>query len=187
MTGIYSLYADVLDYPTPGVFSQLRELSHRIAATGSGDAPLIQQFEAALSGMTLAQLQEIYTSSFDMHPDCTPNLGCHLFGEDVRRNIFMARLKEHMDRAQVPTGAELPDHLSLVLRLVDSLHNEDDTRPLVEDCLVPGVTRILSALEQMNGSCPYVPAFQALLAKLKNTATAANIRADLGTDPTQSG
>ena len=187
MTGIYSLYADVLDYPTPGVFSQLRELSRRAAEIGSEDASLIQQFEAALSGMALTQLQEIYTSSFDMHPDCTPNLGCHLFGEDVRRNIFMARLKEHMDRAQVPTGAELPDHLSLVLRLLDSPHNEDETQALLEDCLVPGVTRILSALEQMNGACPYIPAFQALLAKLKNMATAANVGADLGTDPTQPG
>jgi len=181
MTGIYSLYADVLDYPTPGVFSQLRELSRRTAEIGSEDASLIQQFEAALSGMALTQLQEIYTSSFDMHPDCTPNLGCHLFGEDVRRNIFMARLKERMDGAQVPTGAELPDHLSLVLRLLDSPQNQDETQALVKDCLVPGVTRILSALEQMNGACPYIPAFQALLVKLKNTTTAAGVGADLGT------
>jgi nitrate reductase molybdenum cofactor assembly chaperone NarJ/NarW len=187
MIGIYSLYADVLDYPTPHVFSQLRELSRRIAANNSDDAPLIQQFEAALNGMSLSQVQEIYTSSFDMHPDCTPNLGCHLFGEDVRRNIFMARLKERMDHAQVPTGAELPDHLSLILRLLDLTHNEDESHALVEDCLVPGVTRILSALEQMNGACPYIPAFQALLVKLKNTTTAAGVGADLGTNPTESG
>ncbi|HET9177284.1 MAG TPA: molecular chaperone TorD family protein [Terriglobia bacterium] len=183
MIGIYSLYADVLDYPTPAVFSQLRELSRRTAANHSEAAPPIQRFEEALSCMTLAQLQEIYTSSFDLHPDCTPNLGCHLFGEDVRRNIFMARLKERMDRAQVPTGAELPDHLSLVLRLLDSLRDEDETQALVEDCLVPGVTRILSALQQMTGACPYVPAFQSLLAKLKNAATAASVGADLGPTP----
>lgn len=170
MSGIYALFAGVLDYPVAGVFSDAQQLSHQISANDSEAAVLVRQFETALSGMRLEQLQEVYTSAFDMHPDCVPNLGCHLFGEDVRRNIFMAQLRERMDRAQVPTGVELPDHLSLVLRLLDSLHDKDEIQALVEDCLVPGATRILSALKQTNASCPYVPVFQALLATLKNAA-----------------
>jgi nitrate reductase delta subunit len=182
MNGIYSLFADVLDYPTSSIFSQERDLSCQIAANDSEAMALIRQFEAASSGMTVAELQEIYTSSFDMHPDCTPNLGCHLFGEDVRRNIFMAQLRERMDRAQVPAGVELPDHLSLVLRLLDSLNDEVETQSLIEDCLIPGVTRILSALKQMNASCPYVSVFQALLVTLKSVtpAAAATWEADRG-------
>ncbi len=170
MNGIYSLFADVLDYPSPSVFSQARELSRQVAKTDSEAADLARQFELALSGMPLEQLQEIYTSSFDMHPDSTPNLGCHLFGEDVRRNIFMALLRERMDRAQVRTGVELPDHLSLVLRLLDSLSDEAEIQALVEDCLIPGVTRILSALKQTNAGCTYVSVFQALLVTLKGAA-----------------
>ena len=168
MSGIYAFFARVLDYPAEGIFSEARKLSRQISANDSEAADLARQFETALSAMRLEQVQEVYTSSFDMHPDCVPNLGCHLFGEDVRRNMFMAQLKERMDRAHVPTGVELPDHLSLVLRLLDSLENEDETSALIEDCLIPGVARILSALSQMNRSCPYVSALQALLATLKN-------------------
>ena len=170
MSGIYALFAGVLDYPAAGVFSEARELSRQINANDSEAAELARQFETALSGVRLEQLQEIYTSAFDMHPDCVPNLGCHLFGEDVRRNIFMAQLRERMDRARVPTGVELPDHLSLVLRLLDLLENKDEASALIEDCLIPGVAHILSALSQTNGSCPYVSALQALLATLKNGA-----------------
>lgn len=176
MSGIYALFAGVLDYPAAGVFSEAQKLSRQISVNDSETAELARQFETALSGMRLEQLQEIYTATFDMHPDCVPNLGCHLFGEDVRRNIFMAQMRERMDRARVPTGVELPDHLSLVLRLLDSLENQDDTSALIEDCLIPGVAHILSALSQMNGSCLYVPALQALLATLKNGS--------LGTIPT---
>lgn len=170
MSGIYALFAGVLDYPAAEVFSEAQELSRQTSASDSEVAGLARRFETALSGMRLEELQEIYTSAFDMHPDCVPNLGCHLFGEDVRRNIFMAQLRERMDRARVPTGVELPDHLSLVLRLLDSLESQDDTSALIEDCLIPGVAHILSALSQMNGSCPYVSALQALLATLKNAA-----------------
>ncbi|HKT13554.1 MAG TPA: molecular chaperone TorD family protein [Terriglobia bacterium] len=173
MSGIYSLFADVLDYPTPCTLSRAQELSRQISAIDAEAADLAHQFETTLSSTRLGQLQEIYTSAFDMHPDCVPNLGCHLFGEDVRRNIFMAQLRERMDRAQVQTGVELPDHLSLVLRLLDLLHEEDEIQPLVEDCLIPGATRILSALKQMNALCPYVALFQALIATLKNGAPGA--------------
>jgi len=174
MSGIYALFASVLDYPAAGVFSEARELSRQIAANDSEAADLAREFETALSGMRLEQLQEVYTSSFDMHPDCVPNLGCHIFGEDVRRNIFMAQLKERMDRAQVPKGVELPDHLSLVLRLLDLLENKDEASALIEDCLIPGVAHILSALRQINGSSPYVSALQALLATLKDGASGAS-------------
>ena len=183
MNGIYSLFADVLDYPTSSIFSQVRELSCGVNAHVSEAINFLSQFETALNGVTLEQLQEIYTSSFDMHPDCTPNLGCHLFGEDVRRNIFMAQLRERMDRAQVPTGVELPDHLSLVLRLLDSLDNADETHAVIEDCLIPGVTRILSALKQLNVSCPYVSVFQTLLVTLKSVAPAATATPEAARGP----
>jgi nitrate reductase molybdenum cofactor assembly chaperone NarJ/NarW len=168
MSGVYSLFADVLDYPCADVFAQAGLLAERVDQ-GTEAADLLRRFEANLRGKTLGELQEVYTASFDMRPDCTPNLGCHLFGEDVRRNLFMAQLKERMVAHKVESGVELPDHFSLVLRLLDSLTDEDERLTLVEDCLLPGVNRILSALSQ---GCLYADVLQALIISLKNEARA---------------
>jgi len=172
MTGIYSLFADVLDYPRAEVFSQVRELIAQIGASNSEAAELLEKFESQLNGMSLGQLQEIYTGAFDMRPDCTTNLGCHLFGEDVRRNIFMAQLKERMESHKVDTGTELPDHLSLVLRLLDKLTSEEEIQVLIDDCLIPGVSRILSVLNQTGARSFYAEAFEALLISLQRGASA---------------
>ncbi len=173
MTGIYALFANVLDYPRAEVFAQVGRLATELGQ-GTEAAELLQRFKVALSGMTLGELQEVYTASFDMRPDCTPNLGCHLFGEDVRRNLFMAQLKERMTGHKVDMGVELPDHLSLVLRLLDSLTDEDESLALVEDCVLPGVSRILSVLSQGSDSCPYADVLQALVISLKD-ATASSV------------
>jgi nitrate reductase delta subunit len=173
MSGIYTLFADVLDYPCAEVFVQAKRLAARVEQ-GTEVADLLRQFERALTGMTLGELQEVYTASFDMRPDCTPNLGCHLFGEDVRRNLFVAQLKERMQTHKVEMGVELPDHLSSVLRLLDSLADEDERLALIEDCLVPGVSRMLTALSQGGNSCAYADVFQALVVSLKD-ATGAGV------------
>ncbi|MGH9449637.1 MAG: nitrate reductase molybdenum cofactor assembly chaperone, partial [Terriglobia bacterium] len=109
------MFAKVLDYPTAETSSQVQDLASEIPAECPEAAELIERFCSTCDAMTAGALQELYTSTFDMRPDCTTNLGYHLFGDDVRRNIFMAQLKERMETRRVQLGNELPDHLSLVL------------------------------------------------------------------------
>lgn len=163
---IYDLFANVLDYPGPEVFAQVRDLAARLTVSNTGAAPIFEKFESGLQGMRLGELQELYTGTFDMRPDRTTNLGCHLLGEDVRRNLFMAQLKERMEARQIPMGCELPDHLSLVLQLLAAEGSEDEARTLIVDCLVPAVTRILSTFDESAGTNPYAQALRALLASL---------------------
>ena len=77
-----------------------------------------------LPGRSLGQLQEAYTNAFDLRPDCTPNLGYHLFGDDGRRGLFLAELKGRMEARGIPLGFELPDHISLLLRYLDAAEEE---------------------------------------------------------------
>jgi nitrate reductase molybdenum cofactor assembly chaperone len=163
---IYCLFADVLDYPSEEFFAQIHDLSTRLAAWNSEAAQLFEKFASGLRSLSLGELQELYTGTFDMRPDRTTNLGCHLFGEDMRRNLFMAQLKERMEARQIPMGCELPDHLCLVLRLLAEEESEDEARTLIMDCLTPAVTRILSTFEESAGTNPYAQALQALLAVL---------------------
>lgn len=147
--GVYSQFADVLDYPR-GLKSPLQ-----------GEA--CATFQDAIAGKSLAELQELYINAFDFRPDCTPNLGYHLFGDDGRRGLFLAELKERMQNSGITLGAELPDHISLVLRYIDAV--EPDRAPVIEDCLRPAVTRMAEALDSSEN--PYKHALRALLALLE--------------------
>ena len=145
--GVYSQFADLLDYPR-----------RRPSRDSNGAA-----FLAAIEGKSLEEIQELYINAFDFRPDCTPNLGYHLFGDDGRRGLFLAELKERMQNSGIPLGAELPDHISLVLRYIDAA--EDDRAAVIQDCLVPAVTRMAEALDSSGN--PYRHALRALLAALE--------------------
>ncbi|TAM78755.1 MAG: hypothetical protein EPN47_20440 [Acidobacteria bacterium] len=144
---IYSLFARVLDYPTPEFSAQVRELVLQVGPLSREAAEFLGKFAAESQVMTTGQLQELYTGTFDMRPDRTMNLGCHLFGEDMRRNVFMTELKRRMEARQVQMGSELPDHLSLVLELLAREESEGETQTLIADCLEPALTRLLSTFD----------------------------------------
>jgi nitrate reductase molybdenum cofactor assembly chaperone NarJ/NarW len=164
---LYTLFAEILDYPGPGISLQLKDVFSGLAAEHPEVAELIAKFQAEQARMSLDQLQELYTTTFDMRPDCTPNLGYHLFGDDVRRNVFMAQLKGRMESHHVAMGSELPDHISLILRLLDKEESEDEKQALVEDCLIPAISRILEVLDQSGTPVCYGNALRALLLLLR--------------------
>ncbi len=125
--------------------------------------------------MTLGELQELYTGTFELQPDCTPNLGYHLFGNDARRNVFMAQLKERMERHHVAIGSELPDHLCLILRLLEKEQSEEERSALMEDCLAPAVARMVDVLRKSRKCNPYESALRALLILLQEEGRAAPV------------
>lgn len=165
-TRVYTLFAKILDYPDAEVSSGTRDLISETVGVAPDAARLLENFERELSRRSLGELQELYTSAFDMRPDSTTNLGCHLFGDDARRNIFLAQLKERMEARQIPMGCELPDHLCLVLRLLAAEDSEEEARALIEDCLDPALTRMLSCFDPAGGN-PYADALRALLTVLR--------------------
>lgn len=166
---LYALFADILDYPALEIAAQVRMCASELAAKYPEASELITQFQAEQTRMTLGQLQELYTSTFDMRPDCTPNLGHHLFGDDVRRNIFMAQLKERMGSYGVAMGSELPDNLSFVLRLLEKQGPGDDGQALVEDCLIPAILRMVEVLGHDGRANAYGNALRALLTILQKS------------------
>lgn len=167
MRRIYHLFARVLDYPGTELSAQVQQLIQGISGVDSTAAELLSVFAVELEKRTLGETQELYTSTFDMRPDRTMNLGCHLFGEDIRRNLFMTELKKRMEAREVQMGSELPDHLSLVLELLGREDSEDESRTLIVDCLKPALTRIMSTFNGGGPKDPYAQVMQALLALIE--------------------
>ena len=65
-----------------------------------------------------AALQDEYVRAFDFDPECSLDMGWHLFGDRPERGAFLATLREELAAAGVSEGLELPDHLPTLLRLL---------------------------------------------------------------------
>ena len=161
---VYSCFAEIFDYPERSIARSVDDCTVELA----GDVPeafaLLTEFQNAIAEKDIGELQEIYTNAFDLRPDCTPNLGYHMFGDDARRGIFLVGLKERMEARSIPLGTELADHLSLILRYLDVAR--EDCAPVVDECLLPSVSRMAEVLAHSGN--PYEYALGALLALLRH-------------------
>lgn len=161
---IYALLADILDYPERSIAKSLGDCIGELTPAIPDALAQLMDFQNAIADKSLGQLQEAYTNAFDLRPDCTPNLGYHLFGDDGRRGLFLAELKGRMESCGMRPGVELPDHIALLLRYLDVA--EEERLPVIEDCLLPAVARMVEVLKPSGN--PYEHALSALLSLIRH-------------------
>ncbi|GAM09938.1 nitrate reductase delta subunit [Geobacter sp. OR-1] len=155
------LYADILDYPAPVLVERLEELLPLIARAHGQATQLLQQFREFVVGNPLEKLEEIYTVTFDLQPLCSPYIGYQLFGEEYRRGMFMARLREHYRSNGFAAGDDLPDHLCVILRFLASREPGEVEGELITDCMIPALGKMLEGFTKSTN--PYREALQSLL------------------------
>lgn len=171
---LYSLFAEILSYPERPIGKAISDCMAELAPEFLDAHARLNDFENAIGGKSLGHLEEAYTNAFDLRADCTPNLGYHLFGDDGRRGLFLAELKGRMEACGIPLGAELPDHISLLLRYMHAVEQERCT--LIEDCMLPAVSRMVDVLDSTEN--PYKMALSALLSLLQHQHDASSAQAE---------
>lgn len=161
MANACEVFAALLDYPRPTTKEYARECRALLAEESLEAAEKIRQFEAFFAARKLSQLQELYTKSFDLRPDCTLNASYHLFGDDWRRSIFLAELQGIYNACSFETGKELPDHLCLILRFLGMKERNEAATELTEECVIPAVRHLRQVLGGEEN--PYRDVLEALL------------------------
>lgn len=159
---VYSMFATILDYPQRSISNLVGDCIAELAMESPEASAHLIDFQAAIARKNVSQLQEIYAGAFDLRPDCTPNLGYHIFGDDARRGVFLAQLKERMERHGIALGVELPDHISFILQYLGLA--DEDRLVVIEDCLLPAVAKMIEVIQ--GGGNPYEHALRALLSLL---------------------
>jgi nitrate reductase delta subunit len=171
---IYSSFADILDYPTHPVGNEIDHCAAELALEFPEAQAHVVTFQNAIAGRSLGEIQETYTNAFDLRPDCTPNLSYHLFGDDGRRGLFLAEIKGRMEARGIAPGFELPDHISLLLRYMHAV--EQERCELIEDCMLPAVSRMVEILDSTEN--PYKHPLRALLCLLQRQHEASTEQTD---------
>lgn len=166
MNDLYAVMAHILDYPAPDFMDNIA----RCLPSGSGEVhPLLQAFRGRVQGLGVARLQEIYIDTFDFHAETSPYIGHHLFGEEIRRSLFMAELRGRYREYGVVENSEVPDHLANVLRFLGATQAGEERSEMIHACLIPAVRHMLHSLQPDN---PYTPLLQAILLISQQETTA---------------
>ena len=132
--------ARLFEYPGEGYRSAARE------AALDSKSPEIADFAGRIASFSTEELQELFIQTFDLNPDCTLDIGWHLFGENYERGEFLVKLRQLMRRHGVEESVELPDHLTHVLKLLDRM-DEQEAGELAVRCVLPALEKMLGAME----------------------------------------
>jgi nitrate reductase assembly molybdenum cofactor insertion protein NarJ len=113
------------------------------------------EFARAIEPMSVEELQEAWVRTFEMAPECSLDIGWHLFGENYERGEFLVMLRQELRRHGISESSELPDHLSHVLPLLDRI---GDRRAFSDRFLLPALDKILAGA----AGSPFQPLLRAV-------------------------
>lgn len=159
---ILQLYSTLVDYPNEFFIQDVEQLDQSVRASGHTLPVLepLEKFRDSMGQLSVAELQETYTRTFDLSPVCSPHVGFHLFGESYKRGSLMAMLKLEYQTYGIQEGSEIPDHLSLVLKYCSVLAGMEQERELYEELLdllvCPGVEKMVALFAETTNPYRYL-------------------------------
>jgi nitrate reductase delta subunit len=116
-TATYKLASVLLQYPTVSLFDGLGELDAFAATTSPRQArAAFGRFLAWLRATSPADVAQHYVETFDLRRRCALYLTYYRYGDTRKRGLAMLAFKAaYRDEGFVPSEAELPDYLPMVL------------------------------------------------------------------------
>lgn len=167
MKSIYEGLAGLLDYPGANWWSLIESSGQLASEEMPGNFDLFLSFRKAVNRLSLSELQELYTRTFDLSPVCALDIGYHLFGENYKRGVFLANLAETEAPFDLGQEHQLPDYLPVLLRLLTKLDEDEELRSaLIVECMVPALEKMLKTLRE--GDNPYRHLMAAVQATLES-------------------
>lgn len=145
---VLRLFADILDYPAPGLAHKTAECAALVRVAQPQAAALLESFRGFAEEHPLGKLQEVFSGFFDLNSICHPYVGYQLFGENYKRSVFMIGLKKSYRAEGFEADAnEMPDRLSTVLRFAAQSKDGEQIDDLLGRGLLPALERMTTKPE----------------------------------------
>lgn len=142
----FDLLAALLRYPgkryaneTARCVEALRESDPEVAAS-------LGEFLEQTRSLSLEELQALFTTTFDLDPVCSLEVGWHLFGENYERGEFLVKMRGQLRRLGVAESTELPDHLTHALAALGRMEPEE-AGDFATACLFPALDKMRKGIE----------------------------------------
>jgi len=145
---VLGLFADILDYPAPGLANKAAECAALIGAAQPEAGALLESFRGFAEETSLGKLQEVYSGFFDLNSICHPYVGYQLFGENYKRSSMLVGLKKaYRAEGFEADTSDIPDRLSIVLRFVAHSKGGEEIDELLNRGLLPALARMTTKPE----------------------------------------
>ena len=142
----FGLLAALLRYPKEGYANGAALCAEMLCASTPEAAALLSEFLAQTRGFSLEELQELFTTTFDLDPVCSLEVGWHLFGENYERGEFLVKMRGLLRRLGVAESTELPDHLAHALVALSRMEPEE-AGDFAALCLFPALDKMRKGIE----------------------------------------
>lgn len=142
----FAALAPLFRYPGGDVIDVAGRAWTAVRVVDAAAADVLERFVMATASTPIGDMQATFTSTFDLAPLCSPYLGDHLFASDEsRRARLMLGLRASYHMHEIDEEMELPDHISVVIRLASCCGDDewDDLGTLV---LLPSLKSMESIL-----------------------------------------
>jgi nitrate reductase molybdenum cofactor assembly chaperone len=170
MKAIHEILADIVEYPTSDSPLSLAERDVLLHCEGQLFVNDVIRFIHDSEALSLCERQELYARTFDLNPACALEIGYHLFGENYKRGVFLANLRQTEEPFAVGQANQLPDYLPVLLRLLVKLDEQELRASLIAECLLPALEKMLKAFGESEN--PYRYLLKAICTLLESEVTA---------------
>jgi nitrate reductase delta subunit len=160
MTHLYERLADLLEYPGGDWGVQFETCKRQVSAESPDLASDFLEFCRKVGNLSVAELQEFYTRTFDLNPVCALEIGYHVFGENYKRGVLLAKLRETESPYGLGQDHQLPDYLPVLLRLLVRLEDVELRSALISEFMIPAVEKMVEALSRTQN--PYADLMKVL-------------------------
>lgn len=142
----------LFEYPSTDFSERVAACRALVDRRSSGRGDAIAPLEERTRGMSRGEVEEMFTRTFEINPVCALEIGWHIYGEDYARGALLVRLRQELRAHDVREIAELPDHLTHVLKLLGRLEDSlaDD---LAGRYVLPALRKMIEAVVETD--CPY--------------------------------
>ncbi len=162
---IYGKLAPLFEYPGEEHSARARECADAMAAEHPEAARLLEEFCAAIQPLSTDDLRELFTRTFDLNPVCTLEIGWQLYGEDYQRGEFLVKMRQQLRARELPESAELPDHLTHALALMDVMEAEE-TSEFAGQILLPALDKMCQGWQKDHNA--FWPLLESVFVLLKS-------------------
>lgn len=159
-------FSELLSYPNDRIKAAAADCDRQLKQSDPDAAAAFTSFIDAIELQNLPQIEEIFTSTFDLQALSYPYVGYQLCGESQARTMFLMKLQELYATQDFSSGSELPDHLSVLLRFIGSIPDPAGNKEIIVDALLPALAKIIQGIETQNH--PYRHLLNALQIYLTN-------------------
>lgn len=142
----FDLLAALLRYPAEGYTEAAALCLEALSKDDHEAAMLLQLFLEQTRELSVEELQELYTATFDLDPNCALEVGWHLFGENYERGEFLVKMRGKLRGLGIGESTELPDHITHALEAIGRMESEESAE-FARACLFPALDKIYAGLQ----------------------------------------